>query len=139
AWNRFPDNPEVIYYRALQLFERRGPYFCWEFVKEQDEKFSTANADVASSWSALRGQIAAMLRDFDLADTWLRKANESNPQSPWVLVCQAFAYECEDRYDEALETIEQALKLKQNYRPAVQAKGHLLSLKHRDDEAIEYM
>lgn len=92
-----------------------------------------------SSWCALVGEVAGMLRDFSTADTWLKRAREIAPQSAWIEVCHATLMEFEDRYDEAVAAARRALELRPWYRPAVQSLAHLLSLRNRDDEALELL
>ncbi|MEZ6107320.1 MAG: C39 family peptidase [Pirellulaceae bacterium] len=139
GWNRFPNHADTRYYRALQVYERRGPYGCWEFLQAHTDTPDNETADTRSSWLALHGQAAAALRDFDQAETWYQSAIDVNGLTPWLRVCRAFGYECEDRYDDAMSMIDEALSENSRFRPALQAKAHLLILRDEVDQAVDFM
>ena len=147
AWQRFPDHPLVLYYRAHAVQERFGFYAAWRFLQDRQSSLSAADDELRASWFALLGSIAAALRDFDAAEHWLEQARTTKPDSPWVDVSWAHLYEAEDRYDAALEAAQRALtstlggtlRKREWYRPAVQAYGHLLTLCNRDDEAVDFL
>lgn len=134
AWREAPDDAEVNYYYAWTMMEREGPYPTWRFLRRQGE-WPEADPEVRSSWLALHAQVLATLRDFDAAEVWMDRALETAPESPWVHTSRSGVLEREDRYEEALEAADRALELQPWFRPAVQSKGHLLTLFDRDDEA----
>jgi tetratricopeptide (TPR) repeat protein len=134
-----PDDPEARYYYGYGLWRRRGPYPAWQWLQKVGPPGDAAPADIRSSWHALVGEVAGMLRDFATAEAWLARAADIAPASAWVKVCQAQLLEFEDRYDEALETAQQALAMRPFYRPAVQSTAHLLTLMDRDGEALELL
>lgn len=136
AWRGDPTDPEAQYYFAYCLWRRRGPYYAWRWMHARPELRDDATPDMRSSWYALCGGIAAMLRDFDTADEWLRRASDTAPDSPWIEVCWSQSLEYEDRYEEALQAARRSLEMQPWYRPAVQSAGHLLTLMERDDEAV---
>jgi tetratricopeptide (TPR) repeat protein len=140
AHKQFPQDTEARYYYAYGLWRRRGPYPAWQWLQKMGEPSdATAPPDLLSSWYALVGEVAGMLRDFDTAELWLSRAADVAPQNAWVKVCQAQLLEFEDRYDEALEKAQQALALRPLFRPAVQTTAHLLTLLDRDQEALELL
>jgi tetratricopeptide (TPR) repeat protein len=136
AWRSDREHPEATYFYALDRFRRRGPYAARQFLRKYGELRGKPSVDTLSSWYAMQGEVAAMLRDFDAAEGWLDKAAQTAPHSPWVQVCRSFALEQEDRYEEALAAARQSLDLRPWYRPGVQTTAHLLSLLSRDDEAL---
>ncbi|MBC8870396.1 MAG: tetratricopeptide repeat protein [Planctomycetes bacterium] len=139
AWRSDPTDPEAQYYFAYCLWRMRGPYRAWRWMHEHAELRDDASPDMRSSWYALYGGIAAMVRDFDTADEWLSRAAESAPDSPWIEVCRAQSLEFEDRYEEALLAARRSLEIHPWYRPAVQSAAHLLTLMERDDEAMQLL
>lgn len=138
AYRESPDDAEVAYYHGYSLLESRGPLATWKFLRSRTDP-TTAADDVRSSWYALHAQILCTLRDFAAAEPWLKRAEELSPTSPWVHVTWGQFWEEQDRYDDALAAIERSLNLQSWYRPAVQAKGHLLPLMGQDDEAASFL
>ncbi len=139
TWKAAPDHAEARYYHAYSLWRRRGPYRAWRFVNQFIEPPAETSDEVRASWYGLLGEISGMLRDFDTAEHWLRRADEVAPQSPWVQVCWATVREFEDRYEEALAASQRAMTYRPWYRAAAQSAGHLLTLLGRDDEARELL
>ena len=138
AWRETPDDPEVLYYRAFTRLETHGPYVAWKFLNEHS--FPTdANPDLRSSWFTLYGQTLTLLHDFSAAEEWMKQAEDVAPDNPWVHVGWSTLYEDQDRYEEALAAVDRSLSLRSWYRPGVQAKGHLLPLLGRDDEAEAFL
>lgn len=138
AYRQAPLIPEVSYWYGYVVLEKKGPWNTWRYLMERGELHG-ANVEIQASWYALHAQVAAQLRDFELADTWIRRATLTHPSSAWVQTVQGFLLESEDRYDEALQQTEVALKIRPWYRSAVQGRAHLLMLLGRDVEAIELL
>lgn len=139
AWRRDPDDADARYYYAYTLWRLRGPYFAGQWIARRPNLPNEASPDTRSSWLALRGGIAGLLRDFDVAENWLRKAEELTPDSPWVQVCWSGLWELEDRYEESLAAAQRALQLRPWFRPAIQAASHVLTLMDRDQEALQLL
>lgn len=138
AWRETPAHPSVRYYRGWTLLEQSSPYETWRFLQDQGD-MPDAPAEDRASWYALHAQVASVLRDFDLADHWLRRALDVGGDRPWVHVTRSAVLEREDRYAEALAAADEALSLQPWFRPAVQSRSHLLTLLERDDEAFEFL
>lgn len=132
-----PNDPDVRYCYTYLLLGRLGPYETWRRVIANPELGPEANDEIRSSWYALIGEIAALLRDFETAESWLRKADAVAINNPWVHICWAHLFEHEDRYPEALAAARRSFEVRPMYRAGVQAVGHLLSLLNQDAEAIE--
>lgn len=130
-----PQLPETAYYFATTLVQRRGPLAAWAFVQRVGG-LPAAPPGLHADWLALHGSILAMLRDFDAAETWLRRAEEAAPEQPWVQVEWSHLLQAADRYEDALAASQRALTLHPWYRPAVQTAAHLLQLLDRDEEAL---
>lgn len=138
AWRQAPTNPEVAYYYAYNVLQKRGPWGAWRFLTSYGE-LNSPTRDTLSSWYTLIGQVAGIMRDFETADSWLAKATEIWPDSPWIRTVQSHLLETEDRYDEALEKAEEAISLRPWFRPAIQTKASLLTLLDRDQESIDLL
>lgn len=138
AWRQAPENAEVAYYYAYNVLQKRGPWGAWQFITNYGE-LNSPTEDTRSSWFALTGQVAGLMRDFETAETWINKALEVWPDSPWIRTVQSHLLETEDRYDEALDKSEEALEIRPWYRPAVQTKASLLSVMGRDQDSIDLL
>ncbi|MDX1948074.1 MAG: tetratricopeptide repeat protein [Pirellulaceae bacterium] len=139
AYRNAPDDPEARYYYGYGIWRRRGPYAAWRWLQATGEPPVTTTDELRSSWCALVGEVAATLRDFDTAETWLARAATIAPDSAWVKVCASQVLEGEDRYEEALAQAREALAVRPFYRPAVQSAAHLLTLLERDGEALDLL
>jgi tetratricopeptide (TPR) repeat protein len=137
-WRKHPHHPEamVLYLRALS--ERRGLYRAWQWGNAA--RFpEDAPAESAADWHAVLAHMAVALRDFDTAEREFSRARRLAPGDPWILVEQSYGLAGQDRCDEAMEVAREALSLDADYRAAVQALAHFLSLTRRDDEAIDLL
>jgi len=90
----------------------------------------------ALSWVAV---LAANLRDFDEAERMLTRAEARGPESAWVAVDRAAVCQMADAYEAAMEAADRALTFQPWYRPAVEARAHLLLLADRGDEAEAFL
>ena len=138
AWRQDPGHIDATYYYARVMLGRLGGLPTWRFL----------DANVPNGWgtpvqqadmATLRAVIASTLRDFEVADYWLKVAEKVAPDHTWIHVEKASVFEAQDRYEAALESAEQALELRPFFRPAVQSRGHLLVLLGRDDEALAFL
>lgn len=137
AYRENPTHPDATYYYGFARLRRRGPYFAWRWWSDQTP--IAEPIDSKASWLALGSEITASLRDFETAERLLHEALQIDPDSAWLRVVQAGVLQAQDRYDEALNTAHEALHLRPWYRPAVQQVGHLLTLRDRDGEALEFL
>ncbi len=138
AWRDDPTDPEACYYRARWTLGRRGPLPAWEFLR-QVGPLEGAEPEVRSDWLAIHAIALGRLRDFDAAESYLAEAERIAPDRAWILVERAELLEMEDRYQDAMAAACEALALRPWYRPAVQAKAHLLQLLDREEEAAEFL
>jgi len=139
AWRQDRAHPEACYYRARALQDRRGSLPAWRFLQRIGELPAEAPANVRSDWLAFHACVLGRFRDFDAAETYLRRAEEVCPDQPWTCLERAFLLELEDRYEESLAASRRALDLRPWYRPAVQAAAHTLQLLDRDRDALELL
>ena len=73
-------DPEALYYTGYRLWQMRGPFLAWQWMKQREELPEDTPPDTRSSWYALSGCIAGMLRDFDAGERWMQRAEEAAPQ-----------------------------------------------------------
>lgn len=137
AWRKDKTHPEALWFYARTLLTLRGPLAAWKFVAGWPFP-ARAPKKSLSHWYSLHGAILGLLRDFDAAEDWLKKADELGPQ-PWTCLEWAALYSLEDRHDEAESAARRALELKPWYRPALQWVAHYLVQKERDAEAIDLL
>src|SRR5262249_34201089 len=114
AWREHRDHPEATYYYARALLELRGPWRAWMFIRGIDE-LSSEDPVLQSDWLGLRAALMATLRDFDAADELIARAEKLAPQNPWLWVEKSTVFQCDDRYDKALEAARTALRLNSDY------------------------
>ncbi|MDH5361433.1 MAG: C39 family peptidase, partial [Gammaproteobacteria bacterium] len=132
AWKEYPDDAETIYELARNK-RSQGMYRAWLFIQRYDQAYTREPLQYAR-WLALKGNIAARLRNFKKADEYIQRALELT-DDPWVWCEQAYILEFEDRYDESLQVIEKLFEQHNSYRPAYQQRAYLLQLMRRDEEA----
>jgi tetratricopeptide (TPR) repeat protein len=137
AFRKDRTHPEALWYFTRYLLGSRGPLAAWKFV--QGRTFpATAPRELRSHWCSQHAAILGLLRDFDAAEDWLRKAQEIGVE-PWTCLEWAALYTLEDRHDDAENAARRALKLRPWYRPAVQWVAHFLVQKERDEEALQLL
>jgi tetratricopeptide (TPR) repeat protein len=139
AWQQDPSHPTATSYYARVLFERKGPYATWRFVKSVGE-MPEAPVDVRADWLAFAATVAATLRDFSTAETLVARAIElSERRQPWIFVERSYVLLQQDRHEEALDVARRALGLNPVFRPAIQAAAQVLAHLNRDDEAMQLL
>lgn len=138
CWRHHPREPEACYFGIWALCARRGPWAAWKQLERLEGPLRMPPRREAE-FCALRAHMLALLRDFENADAQLKLALELDPRRPWIYVERAAVLDLEDRHEQALEVVEQALEMRPWYRPAVQWKGHHLAQQNRDDEALEFL
>lgn len=138
AWREHPEDPQALYFYALSLIVRRDPWRILKFLRAHGE-LEHANPDIHSSWIALHATTLARVRDFEAAETWMRRAEKAHPDHPWLAVEWAEIYEIEDRIDDALAAAKRSLEMQAWYRPGIHAYAHLLTLKDRLEEATAFL
>ncbi|OJW03493.1 MAG: hypothetical protein BGO49_11595 [Planctomycetales bacterium 71-10] len=138
AWRDDPKDPEAAYYRARTMLGRRGPLATWRFLARVGP-LEGASDEVRSDWEATHALALAGLRDFERAARRLDEAERIAPGRAWLRVERSSLLEAQDRCPEALAAAEEALALRPWYRPAVQAKAHLLRLLDREADAIAFL
>lgn len=123
-----PDDPLAWEWSYRALEHRLS---AWDLLQILSRRPALQRAE-ALSWIAT---LLAQLRDFDEAERMLARAEARAPESAWVAVDRAAVCQMADAYEAALEAADRALAVQPWYRPAVEARAHLLLLADRGDEA----
>jgi tetratricopeptide (TPR) repeat protein len=138
AWRDDPTHLECCYYRGRQILDRNGPLAAWEFLQAIGEH-PDADPAMRGTWFALHASVLARLRDFDAAEHWLTRADQSAPDKPWINIERSALLEAQDRYQEALAAARATLEMQAWYRPGVQRVAHVLLLMDREQEALDLL
>ncbi|MFO0943068.1 MAG: tetratricopeptide repeat protein [Pirellulales bacterium] len=138
AFCKWPTEPYCLYYGAMAYWTRFGTYHTW--AKFQDVQMpESADNRVKADWAASKALMLSMMRDFMRAEQFMCDALDLDPKSPWLLVEQGELLERQDRHDESLTVLREALKIQPWFRPAVQSYGSKLIQANRDSEALEFL
>ena len=139
TWRAYPNRLDTLYYHVLGLVERHGPYEGLRLLQERGgpPPLDPTQADrhEVFLW-LLRSHLLALFRDFPAAEIWLERASLARPADAWTHVATSNVREAQDRYEEAVKSCLEALRLTPRYRPAVEKYAHVLSLSGRETEAI---
>ncbi|MCE9668396.1 C39 family peptidase [Myxococcus stipitatus] len=138
AYRESPRDPEVRYYYAQLLEQRRGPLAALAFL-DGPVDLELASPEARADLLLARAEFLVALRDFEDAGRWLHEALALAPRHPWCHVMRAHMLEEQDRREEALESARHALALRPWYRPAVQCVAGLLGELGRADEALAFL
>ncbi len=137
-WQENPRHPEAVFCALWGIGSRRGPIRALQL----DKKIGDVEGDdpiARADRYAMRSHFYAMVRDFEVADEWIKQAIELAPQRSWIHVEKAGILHLQDKTTEALEVTAHALELQPFYRPAVQSHSYTLVQENRDDEALELL
>ncbi len=134
-------NVETRAYFIATVCERFGLWRAWQWLKQfgEMEAHDKHERDALAYLHTQRARIAATWRDFETADEWLHRAEEIEPESPWLFTERSFVLEQQDRYEEALAMARRSLQKQEWYRPGIQSVAHMFQLLDRDDEALELL
>jgi cellulose synthase operon protein C len=135
AWRQDRTDPTAIYFYARTLLSRGGLLKAWEFVRSIEE-LPTATPRQQSDWWSLRAQLLSEFRDFDAAIECLQRAMAIDPENYWLHVNQAWIWEEQDLYTEAITAATQALSFKPNDSAAITTIARMFTLLERDQEAL---
>lgn len=140
AFRQSPGSDDALYYHALRVQSRHGLFEALRLLSARTTALPPTPATQAQAdlWS-LQSRLLAGFRDFDAAESCLSPAEKAFPRSPWLWTVRSGLLREQDRYEEALDSTRQAMELQPWYRPAVQARAHLLQLLGRDDEALAFL
>lgn len=138
AWRRDKENARAIFYRAGEILSTRGILSALLFLRKSEKTFS-GDEKTTAWWYSLHADIFSLLRDFNEADAWHKKAAELLPEEPWIWVVGARSLEMQDLYAESLEMSKKAFDLRNWERTTVQSYCHILTLVGQDERALEIL
>lgn len=138
AGREFPRHPQVQYYAAMAYWSRFGTVHAWRRYRnvQLDE---SADPVARADWLAMKALMLGALRDFSRAEPRMIQALELDSDSAWLHVELSELLDRQDLHHDALHAAREALKLRPNFRPAVQATAHRLVQLRRDDEALQLL
>jgi cellulose synthase operon protein C len=137
AHRQSPHDDTAFYYFILTLHSKHGAF---EALRVLSERTATFNGDPdtlarADLWLQ-QARLLCVFRDFYAAESCIARVERSFPRYAWLWTEKSGLLREQDRYEESLAAADEALRLRPWYRPAVQARVHLLQLLNRDDEAL---
>jgi cellulose synthase operon protein C len=138
AWRQDRTSAKAAHYYARTLLSRGGLFKAWEFVRSYED-WPVATPRERSDWWSLRAQLLSEFRDFDAAIECIERAIAIDPQNYWLYVNQAWIWEEQDLYVEALAAATKALEFKPNDSAAIMTIARMLTLLERDDEALDLL
>ena len=131
-------DPEVAYFWALHLLERRGPLAAWEACADFPV-VDDGDAVARARFHLARAETLIVLRDFEAADGELRAAETLAPELAWVKLDRATWLERQDRRADALAVVNEARSDRPHYRPAVLLAAMLLARLGRGGDSLEIL
>lgn len=138
AWREFPSDWQVRYFRSCHLSHRRGPLEAIQFL-ESFPDLGSAPQQLQGEWIAAAARQYALLRDFETAHADIVHALRFAPKHAWLWIERAHVLEQMDRREEALEAVDEALRLRPWYDSAVEKKADLLAEMNREAEALDLL
>src|SRR5690606_32505466 len=140
AWRCARGDPRALLALGYEILMRRGPFALWRRIRAWQEQAGVDPEDTAELL-VLKARAAVGLRDFELTETLLARAETLAPGNAYVRLQRAHLLEACDRLEEALAVAAAARDLHPYpcHRPSVQTQAYLLQLLDRDDEAIELL
>lgn len=136
GYRRYPESAETRLRYARFLLARRGQFRAWSFL-QQFGSWVPENPALHAEWLSFSAYLFALLRDFTRSAACSERALALAPQDPWLLVERAYCLEQEDRFAEALDYCEQALRLTPGSRPALIQAAMLEVQLNREKHALE--
>jgi tetratricopeptide (TPR) repeat protein len=133
AWRRTPDANALGFYVGTALSSVRGPVRALHLLEEM------AGGDLTlrgrSEVESARAQLFGILRDFGQAEAALARGFEASPERPWLFVVRGTLLRMQDRTEDAMASVREALQRRPMYRPAIQWLASDLIQQNRVDEA----
>lgn len=129
---------EAAVHYGFYLQQRRGPLPAWRHCMAAESMTALTPVQL-SDFKAMRAVIAAGYRDFDTAWQLWHEAVAVHEPSAWLQVEKCSILASEERREEALEALDEALVLRPWFRPAVQFRARMLHLLGRREEAVDFL
>ena len=131
------NNPKwSLYYQFRRVARATQPVVINKIDEILAEHRVGMDAELLADYLVYKAWLLASLRDFDRANPLIEEAKLVAPEYAWVYVEESDILEKQDRYEEANEVADYALKLHPEYHAAILRKEMALFQLNRDDEAI---
>jgi tetratricopeptide (TPR) repeat protein len=138
AWREGPRDAEMAVHYGYYLQRRRGSVPVWRHCLAA-EKMADAQPGSLADLKAMRATIAAGYRDFGTAWQLWEEASGLAGRTAWLQVERCSILLSEERREEAMEAVDEALAVRPWFRPAVQFRGRLLHLLGRYEDAVGFL
>ncbi len=138
AWREEPDSLLVRNAYGQLIAEENGPLETLEFIEQASEPTTDDDAEERMRWLWLKASTFTHLRDFSEAEKFIKQMDAIDARPDIARFVRAFWLERQDRYDDALQAIDQALQIRA-VRRTVAYKAHLLTLVGQDDAANQLL
>lgn len=135
AYRQQRQSEEALVWAARVVRDRMGALAALKFMRQRVLASHEPSAELLCLWAST----LAHLRDFEEADRALTRADAVSSTDPWIHIERAEVLEVADDYAAALQAVDRALELRAWYRPAVDARAHLLVLLDRTPEAVDFL
>ncbi|MGI9474870.1 MAG: C39 family peptidase, partial [Rubripirellula sp.] len=137
----FRESPEALSVRNAyggMLADENGPLDALEFVDRFPSPDEGEKAEERLRWLWLKASSYTQLRDFDAAESLLDTMSNIKERPEISLFTRGYWLERQDRYEEALEIIDEAMSIRAS-RSTIGYRAHLLTLLGQDDTAYELL
>jgi len=125
-----------LYYQFRRVTAATQPVVIQKINEILTEHRNGMEPELLADYLVYKAWLLASLRDFDRANALVEEAKQVAPDYSWVYVEESDILEKQDRYEEANEAADHALKLHPEYHAAVLRKETALIHLNRDEEAI---
>ena len=126
-----PESEQAFCWAVRAVRARRGPYAALELLRR-----GGPDPEPGAELLALQASTLGMMKDFLEAERLLERAAALDPSDAWVQMERSQVLRDADDYAGALQAADESLRLRPDYRPALEARADLLVLLEREDEAM---
>lgn len=123
---------------AYLLEYQHGPLAAWRYCL-QKEALPGLEPTILADLKARRATVAALYHDFATAWPLWEEAVSLTGPSAWLCIERTNILQAEEKREEALASLDEALALRPWFRPAVQWRARFLHMQGRLDEAVSYL
>jgi tetratricopeptide (TPR) repeat protein len=138
AYRAAPHDAEALLLWSFTLLGRRGPYESWRRLGAITIA-PGARPATRAHLTRMRAHAAAGMRDMEAAYALLAEAEREHPPDADSAVDRAAVLMREDRFEDALAVVQEALAAAPLHRRAVLVGARLLTQLSRRDEAIDLL
>jgi cellulose synthase operon protein C len=138
AFRESPSSLRVRNAYAGELLGDRGPLETLEFLEANAQPTPEDDSDDRENWFWLNLGCHTVVRDFTTAGYWAQRLADEGTRPEDVPLAKAQIAERQDRYNDAIELVDEAIGIRRGYR-FLSLKARLLTLVDRDAEAYQLL